>query len=167
MFEKISVRGRVAYMICSLEKVLLYYNCNKEEWKGLLEKLWLYTSIEFLDDWMYEIAEYMPNSVLEDSLDGAEFISENEYNHLQKLYRKTNSDVLYLVKIIFECGTCNLYSKLRDCSPNTIKCIQQAIEVLKKLDIELIDVKSFEKYAYNECDGWGTPFEGKKLSIIL
>lgn len=167
MFENISIRGRMAYMICSFEKVLLYYNCNKEEWKGLVEKLWLYTSTELLDDWMYEIAEYMPNSVLEDSFDGAEFISESEFIHLKKLYRKTNSDVLFFLKNIFECGTCDLYSKLCDYSPNTIRCVQQSLDVLKKLNIELVDMKLFKKYLYNDCDGWGTPFEGKEMSIIL
>ncbi|WP_029067527.1 hypothetical protein [Lachnobacterium bovis] len=167
MFENISIRGRMAYMICSFEKLLLYYECNKEEWKGLLEKLWKYTSTEFLDDWMYEIAEYMPESVLEDSFEGAEFISVGEYTHLQKLYRNTDAKVLSFLRSVFECGTCDLYSKLYNYSPNTIKCVRQATDILKNLNIELMDAKLFEKYAYTDCNGWGFPFEGKKMSIIL
>ena len=57
--KNISIRGRMAYLISSFENVLLHYNCNKEEWRWLLEKLWSYTKIQYIDDWMYELAEYM------------------------------------------------------------------------------------------------------------
>ena len=66
--KNISIRGRMAYLIRSFENVLLHYNCNKEEWRWLLEKLWSYTKIQYIDDWMYELAEYMPNSILEDTM---------------------------------------------------------------------------------------------------
>lgn len=35
--KNISIRGRMAYLISSFENVLLHYNCNKEEWRWLLE----------------------------------------------------------------------------------------------------------------------------------
>ena len=71
--KNISIRGRMAYLISSFENVLLHYNCNKEEWRWLLEKLWSYTKIQYIDDWMYELAEYMPNSILEDTMEDAEW----------------------------------------------------------------------------------------------
>ena len=49
--KNISIRGRMAYLISSFENVLLHYNCNKEEWRWLLEKLWSYTKIQYIDDW--------------------------------------------------------------------------------------------------------------------
>lgn len=55
-FRQISVRGRMAYLLCIFENLLIYFKCDKEDWKWILEKLWQYTNIEYLDDWMYEIA---------------------------------------------------------------------------------------------------------------
>lgn len=63
----ISIRGRMAYGICLFERLLLHYKCEKQDWTGLLEKLWMYTSMEYLDDWMYEFSEWLPDSILEDS----------------------------------------------------------------------------------------------------
>ena len=84
--KNISIRGRMAYLLCSFENLLLYYHCDKDEWKPVLEKLWAYTKMEYLDDWMYEIAEYLPNSILEDTMEDAEYITEIEFHTLHKLY---------------------------------------------------------------------------------
>ena len=67
--ETISIRGRMAYVICLFERVLIHYNYDKQDWVKVLEKLWEYTYVEYLDDWMYEFAEYLPDSILEDSFD--------------------------------------------------------------------------------------------------
>lgn len=36
--KDISIRGRMAYLICLFENLLLYYNCNKEEGHLLFSK---------------------------------------------------------------------------------------------------------------------------------
>lgn len=77
-FENISIRGRMAYLLCSFKRLLIYYNGAIEDWQILLDKLWKFTNVEFVDDWMYEVAEYLPNSIMADSLEDAEFISEEE-----------------------------------------------------------------------------------------
>lgn len=68
-----------------------------------IKKIWSYTKVQYLDDRMYELAEYMPNSILED----AEYITEKEFKHLYKLYSNSNQEILLFLKIIFECGTCD------------------------------------------------------------
>lgn len=165
--ECISIRGRMAYLICTFEKLLLYYNCKKEEWKCILEKLWTYTSIQYLDEWMYELAEYMPNSILEDTIDGAEYITESEFKHLYKLYNESNQEICSFLEIIYECGTCELYSRLCDCSPSTLEKVGQAIDILKMHNIDLIDTIPFKIYSYSERKGWGSCFEGKYLSKFI
>lgn len=49
-----------------------------------------YTKIQYLDDWMYEVAEYMPDSILEDAMEDAEYITEKEFRYLYKLYSDSN-----------------------------------------------------------------------------
>ncbi len=69
MQKDISIRGRMAYLICSFERLLIHTGINIEEWEMVLDKLWAYTSVDYIDDWMYELAEYMPNCILEDTMD--------------------------------------------------------------------------------------------------
>ena len=157
----------MAYLISSFENVLLHYNCNKEEWRWLLEKLWSYTKIQYIDDWMYELAEYMPNSILEDAVEDAEYITEEEFKYLHRLYSNSNQEIHLFLNIIFECGTCELYSKLCDHSINTLKKIEQAVDIMKKNNVDLVDIKPFEKYSFNECRGWGNCFENNKLSKFI
>lgn len=165
--KDISVRGRMAYLICSFERLLLYYHCNKEEWKMVLEKLWAYTNIEYIDDWMYELAEYMPDSILEDTMSDAEYITENEFRYLYHLYSETVQDILSFLKIIFECGTCEIYSRLCNNSPGTLKKVNEAIDVLKVNGIALVDIIPFEKYEYTKHNGWGERFNGRDVSVLL
>ena len=90
-FKMISVRGRVSYGIKKKKKVLIYYKCSLEKWKWILEKLWQYTDIGYLDDWYYEIAEFLPDSILEDAhykTEEFEYLSETEFYSLVGLYKQ-------------------------------------------------------------------------------
>lgn len=165
--EAISIRGRMAYVICQFERVLIYYNYDKQDWIKVLEKLWEYTSVEYLDDWMYEFAEYLPESILEDSFDDFEFITTEEYEHLYKLYNESSTDVCCFIKLMFELGSIDLYSKLVDNSPNTLEKIEEVIELLKENEIDNISIEPFKQYSFKERNGWGERFDGRSLSIIL
>lgn len=166
-FKDISIRGRVAYLICSYEKLLLYFNYDKNDWTSLLEKLWSYTSIQYIDEWMYELAEYMPNSILNDTFDGCEYIVEDDFYRLRDLYRQTNNDVLHFLDLIYQCATLEIYSKICDYSPLTIDIIQVAEDILVNNNISLVDVHSFRTYSFRYCNGWGEPFNGKQLSLFI
>lgn len=167
VLKSISIRGRVAYLICLFEQLLLYHNCEKEKWINILQKLWSYTTVQYLDDWLYEFAEYLPNSVLEDTMEDAEYITEDEFNYLYHLYSKTSQDILLFLEIIFECGTCELYSKLYDDSPRTLMKVKEGIDILNMNGIALVDVNLFTKFSFDKCGGWGERFEGKNFSVFL
>lgn len=162
-FKSISIRGRMAYLLCSFKKLLLYYNCSVDDWKIILEKLWKYTSVEYFDDWMYEMAEYLPNSVVEDSLEDVEFISEEEFTFYKQLYLSTEDDIKEMIQIIFELGTCEIYSKIKNNSNSTLEKLKEGVSLLQKNNIKLIDIEPFKKYRYCENNGWGYPFNGKEL----
>lgn len=154
-FKEISIRGRMAYLLCVFERLLLQYKCRKEDWKILLEKLWKYMNIEYLDDWMYELAEYMPNSVLFDSYasDDCEFITAEEFAFLHNLYNKSCQEIITFLRIIFELGTMEIYERLVNNSSDTIKKLQEGVNIALNEGIELPDKSEFEKYKYSECDG--------------
>lgn len=167
IIKNISIRGRVAYLICLFERLLLYYKCDKEEWKIVLEKLWAYTDAEYLDEWIYEFAEYLPDSILEDTMDDAEYITENDFYFLNKVYSKTAQDVLLFLRIIFNCASDEIYSTIYDDSPYTLKRVCEGIRILKTHRINIVSIEPFRKYSFKDLKGWGERFDGKSLSIFL
>ena len=166
-FERISIRGRMAYLLCIFENILILFKCEKKDWNWILEKLWQYTHIEYLDDWMYEIAEYMPESIMEDNTDDMEYITENELKKLKVLYANNPEEVNIMLHIIYELGTIDLYSRLHDGSPNTLVKLQEGIDIAIKIGAKLPNRSEFGKYRYMEGNGWGIPFDGKKYSLYL
>ena len=166
-FKNISIRGRMAYLLCTFESILNFYNCEKEKWCWILEKLWQYTSMEYLDDWMYMMAEYMPESILEDKMEDIEFITENEIKELKILYTNCSKEINKMLRIVFELGTIDLYSKLLNYSPNTLEKLKEGMDIAIRICGKLPDKSEFEKYKYTEGNGWGIPFDGKKFSLYL
>ena len=120
---------------------------------------------------MYEIAEYMPESVMEDNSVTVplrwEFITENELKKLKVLYANNHGEVNQMLRIIFELGSIDLYSILQDYSPNTLAKLQEGIDIAIKLGVKLPNKSEFEKYRYSEGNGWGIRFDGKKFSLYL
>ena len=89
--SEISIRGRIAYLISLFVRMLESLNHNVDDWEIIINVLCEYTSNELLDDWLYKMAEYMPDSVLEDSIDGAEYITEEEQMVCKELYRNAGA----------------------------------------------------------------------------
>ena len=170
-FENVSVKARVSYGICCLERTLLYYNCTLEKWKWVLEKLWKYTSMEYLDDWYYEMAEYLPDSLLEDTKYNSEefeYITEEQFYILLDLYRtESNKMISQIFRLVFEMGTIDIYSELENFAPNSLNCLEKIENIMNQNNIELPPIINQSNYSFQENNGWGKSFEGKENSIIL
>ena len=159
MFTGISIRGRVAYLVCSLARMIASCGYNVEDWKLILDVLSELTTRDILDEWLYKTAEYLPDSVLEDTLDDAEYITAEEQAIGQKLYSSCPECITKMVYIIFEVGTSDLYSRIINNSPHTIGKVQEGIELMKQNNVDLVPVEPFMKYKISEGQGWGNQFE--------
>lgn len=104
---------------------------------------------------------------MNDTIEDAEYITEKEFYHLHSLYSSARQDVLIFLELIYDCGTCELYSKLYDHSPNTLRKLEQAIDIMKKNDIALVPIMDFDMFTYSKVDGWGDRFNGEQLSMFL
>ncbi len=164
-FKNISIRGRVAYLLCSLEKLLIYRNAEPSDWNWVLEKLWQYTDMEWLDDWMS--VELLPECILEDGPEEFELISESEHCKLRELYGKNTDDINRMMEIIHNVGTYELYGSIPEHSPATLAKMQEAVDLLEAEGIDPPDPKPFKEYEFSENRGWGRRFDGKKLSCFL
>ncbi len=172
VFKKISGYGRISYSICCLEKALLHYKYPIKKWNWILEKLWQHSTAPFFDEWCYEVADYLPDILLEDSTysdKDYEYISENQFNILYETYSDLNPIVIQIFRLIYELATADLYSKIRNSGKyTTLTYLKEIINIMKKNGIELPDYTVFLKYKYdiNVNDGLGERI-GREYSLIL
>lgn len=172
IFKKISGYGRISYSICCLEKTLLHYKYPVKKWKWILEKLWQHSTATFFDEWCYEIADYLPDLLLENPIysnDEYEYISEEQFNMLLETYIDLDQIVIQIFRLIYELATADLYSKIRNSGRyTTLTYLKEITELLEKNGIELPNYTLFLKYHYdiNVNDGLGEEI-GKECSLIL
>ena len=165
--KKISIRGRMAYILCMFEQLLLYYKCKKKDWCWIMKQLWKFTSIEYIDDWVYEVAEILPNSILYDGTEDLEYITVNQFYELKKIYINNPEDINKMMMLIFELGTMEIYTTIMGYSSGTILKLNEAERILKKNGIKPIGITDFDKYHFDEEGGWGIRFEGDLLSEFI
>ena len=169
--KNVSIKARVSFGICCLEKTLIHYGCTLEKWRWVLEKLWEYTSIEYLDDWYYEIAELLPDSLLEVNTyrsEEFEYVTKDQFLFLSNLYRaESNQTINQIFRLVFEMGTIDLYSKLENFAPNSLNCLEKIENIMNQNNIEMPPIMSQTNHSFKENNGWGESFDGTNDSIIL
>lgn len=112
-FKDISLRGRVAFAISCFENTLLSLNYNVNEWKPVLEYLWGFTSIRYLDDWNDIVAEIMPENLLEfRTYEEHEFevLDEENFKYLYNLYQNIDEKIDVIITLIYNVGISHAYS---------------------------------------------------------
>lgn len=191
-FEKISIRGRVAFGICCLENAMEKYKVSGQGWNLLLENLWSFTSlpsifvpidsggIEFvLERWFYNVA-IRARFIIETEYSLAktnpsyDMIDEKSYNLIRKdLIDQSNEVLIKINSFILEIGFCELWAGLDKTSPNTLKCLQKLIDFVNTKSIPLPDMEPFKQYEYNpkgiddDSRGWGYTFDGRQYSKFI
>lgn len=89
-FKNVSIRARVAFSICCLEKMIKHYQLQHLDWSFILGLLWSYTDTN-PGSWHENLTECIPNGVLKDSdeLSDLEFLDENQFRELHEtIFRK-------------------------------------------------------------------------------
>ncbi|GAA4275919.1 hypothetical protein [Aquimarina mytili] len=159
-FSNISIRGRVAYAIICLENAIRFYEKENLDWLYIFNLLWAYTKDE-VGNWHYPMAESTPKSIMFDadySSKEMEYIDRDEYEKLSLLYKNSNNTINYIIDKLFEIGTRDLYSSIINNSPDTLKYLQEIIDVMEERGITLPNIKFFQKFPISENEGWGRKF---------
>lgn len=112
------------------------------------------------------ISQYWNMEQWQSWADGLILCNDNLEDWIYKVAFSNDREKLFL-EIIYECGTHEIYSRLCDNSPMTLKFVEEATDILKTKKINLVDVSELEKYTYQECGGWGTCFDGRFLSKFI
>lgn len=159
----------MSFCINCFEEALIFLKCDVNKWMSVLEDLWTFTSIEFLDDWSGLIAEILPKCILEfnDYNDNYEYIDEEKYHYLHALYQNIDARLEKIIDYIFHLGESHAYSVIINSGPESLNALQKLIDHMNKNSLPMPDIEKYKFFSINENKGWGNRFDGKTLSIIL
>lgn len=167
-FTHISIKGRMAFAICCFEKALIHFNCRENDWSLVLENMWAYTILDCFDDWRDSMTESLPECIFNDKYDDDyEYLSEEQFNRLHKLYTDTNEYILKLIELIYRAGCCNCYSRLENYGQTSLDMIEEIIDFMVSNQMPLPEMKRFKPLSYKEEGGWGNDFDGRVFSELL
>jgi hypothetical protein len=160
--KKISIRARVAFIILCIENAVENSSVIVK-WQKVFNVFWLQTSIQFVDEWLYNISKVMPESILDDEYEENDTLTHNDYVHLRDLYKTVPKYIFELMELAFECGTIELYGKIENESERTIQIVLKAVEIMKQHDGALPNIDLLQKFIISENSGWGIQFTREEI----
>ncbi|MDR9856627.1 hypothetical protein RJP21_23775 [Paenibacillus sp. VCA1] len=169
-FKNISFRGRVAYGISCFENALIALKYDLNDWKFILNYLWDFTSIQYLDDWNDIVVELIPENLLEfKTYEEEEFerLSKEEFIYLYNLYQNVDKSIDILIRNIYELGISHAYTVIEGYGESSLKSLDRIIKFMIENKFPLPSLDPFLSFSIEENRGWGNKFDGKSLSKIL
>ncbi|RKI66642.1 hypothetical protein D7V91_12025 [bacterium 1xD42-67] len=180
-FEKVSKRGRAAYLNLCFEECLVFYGESITDWTWVLKELWEITSTEDIERWVKRVCDLTPESVLpydsyQDMMDKIHTIgywyelSEDNFICLQHLYRKKRANFRVISDLIDK-----IYGVIVDdwghmeepFTPSCLHNIDEAEEIMKSNNIPLPSNYVALKFIMEHEDKhYGKAFDGIQYSII-
>lgn len=167
--KEVSLLGRIAYAIMCAEKYAKEKYPSKN-WELIFAQFWKVSNCEALDRWSWEIMEYIPKYLFEfndyESSD-FEYIDKTTYNQLKELYHGVDDGINQILLNIREMEEEYAYSNVPDYGKVSLEYIDEIIAILENANIDSPAPALVKFSKFNERDGWGNPFDGTKLSIVL
>lgn len=168
--KNISLRGRVAFGIRCFENALLDLQYNVSQWRIVLDYLWSFTNIDFLDDWNGLIAEIIPENLLEFKSyeeHGYKYLDEKAFRYLYALYYNIDPKIDYIMTAIYYIGTSHAYSVITGNGQRSLDEAGKLINYITENSIPLPEIDKIKKSSINENRGWGNKFDGKEVSGLF
>lgn len=167
-FNALSANGKVAYGNLCAEQYALAKKPD-EDWSPLFERLWKFTSARYWDKALENYIEILPECIEEfpdyESSDLSN-TTEDEYDKLVVLYKgmpeEWNSLLCALELAISELG----YSPA-DSEGLIHDAINEIEGILEKNGISLPSEDLISISPASENRGYGIPFDGRKVSLII
>ncbi len=162
--KQISIRGRVAFAIQSLENALEDTEITDYSLMDkVLNFLKTYTHTQYIDQWEEKANELAPFLIFDEEdfiEEDFSHINKEEYIRLKNLYTSLPSYITDLIDCVIGIGTANLYGGTQKYSPLSYKHVLNLINILKENNIPIPPVDNYKKYPFKtEDEGWGECFK--------
>jgi len=173
--SKVSMNGRMAYIILCIEKFLLTKYPEKN-WKELSKRMWKVTSIPW-DVWIDEFIEIIPQYLFEfDNYDESDFeeLSEEEYKYYSDLYDgitegledDSTDELNCLLNSLKELEEVYCYTSIPGIGEESLDIIYKVCCILADNNVSIPNTGIVAFSSFVEKNGWGETFDGNKLSLF-
>jgi len=172
IYDKLSIRGRVAYAIMCFENYVNFKYPDKDM-SNVAEIMWkIIDDSDYIDNSAYRYMEIIPEYLYEKDNFASlefEFLSEQEYNYFISLLPNPNNDpdLNTIMHRIYDIAMKYAYTVVELDSWETKEYLQEVSNILEKNNIPTPDIEKIPKYEWDDSHGWGKCFDGRYLSIIL
>lgn len=171
-YDTLSIRGRVTYAIMCFERYVTNKYPNKDM-SSVVDMMWkIIDDSDYIDNSAYRYMEIIPEYLFEaNDFDSSEFdyMTEKEYYYFTDLLPTPDidADLNTIMHLIYDIATEYAYTAVELDAPETKEYLKEVSKILKDNNISLPDVKIIPQYEWDDTHGWGQPFDGRYLSIIL
>lgn len=172
VYDALSIRGRVTYAIMCFERYVTFKYPDKDM-SAVAEMMWkIIDDSDYIDNSAYRYMEIIPEYLFEaNDYHSSEFdyMTEKEYNIFISLLPTPDKDknLNTIMHLIYNIAMEYAYTAVELDEPETKEYLQKINKILKSGNIALPEAGDIPKYEWDNTHGWGQPFDGRYLSIIL
>lgn len=172
IFDKLSIRGRVAYAIMCFERYVTNVYPDKDM-SAVAEVMWkIVDDSDYIDNSAYRYMEIIPEYLFEakDFISSEfDYMTESEYVFYTHLLPTPEDDneLNIIMHSIYDIAMEYAYTAVELDAPETKEYLQEVSKILQTNSITLPKVDDIQKYEWDDTHGWGQPFDGRYLSIII
>lgn len=158
-FEKISINGRIAFAIKCLEEYLIENKIRNVWTNRLINTLWEFTTTKNLSEWDKKISDLTPECILDthpkNIAENYKSLTESEFQSLKEFYLKVDDKLIYLINLVIDIGTTDLYGATGKHSENRLKSTMEVYKFAQKEINAMPDLNKFNITKFSENGGWG------------
>lgn len=172
IYDKLSIRGRVAYAIMCFENYVNFKYPDKDM-SNVAEIMWkIIDDSDYIDNSAYRYMEIIPEYLFEaeDFVSSQfDYLTEQDYNYFTELLPVPENDIdlNIIMHKVYDIAMEYAYTVVELDQPETKEYLKEVSNILRKNDIELPNLSDIPKYEWDDTHGWGKCFDGRYLSIIL
>ena len=172
IYDTLSIRGRVAYAIMCFER---YVTCKypDKDMSAVADMMWkIIDNSDYIDNSSYRYMEIIHEYLFEaNDFTSSEFdyLTEKEYDLFTDLLPTPDIDANLntIMHLIYDIAMEYAYTVVELDAPETKEYLQEISKILQTNSITLPKVDDIPKYEWDDTHGWGQPFDGRYLSIII
>lgn len=173
MLRQISMNGRMAYAIMTIERYLPDTYPSKD-WSILSAQMWRATATAW-DTWTDSFIEIIPEYLFEFPTyeeSGFEHLSSEDHKSFAELYSGvTSGDSNDTINIFLESlrliEEVYCYTSISGFGEESLDILEKICDIVEDAGIQLPDPQLVAFSPFTEKDGWGEDFDGTYLSAVL
>lgn len=167
-FDNISMNGRMAYGILCIEAYLIA-KYPSDNWAPLSKLMWEVTST-YWDEWANSFIEVIPEYLFEKSNyeeSDFDFLTKEAYSDYVSLLKDKSPVLNALLMKLRDIEEIYCYSSIPKKGEEASQIVIDICDILENEGVSVPDISLVAFSAFDEKNGWGNPFDGTTLSLIL